>query len=150
MDSAASLAIKLLFRDNFNGGTVLLYPTSIMSSSHSGDPSLLTTSIDSMDADASQRGRKNKFTGLKLTFLTALGPEFIVYRAEGRSGAFYDYAARRFLRKYTLKAKGDFYSEAVEDPDEPDDDDDGCPTQAEADAQKLRYDALRAVSVRQT
>lgn len=102
-----------------------------------------------MDAEPARRGPKDKFKGLKLVFLNSLGPEFIIYRAEGRSGAFYNYAARRFLCKYRLKAEGDFYSEVAEDPDEPDEgaDADGCSTQAQADLETERYDDLRAVSV---
>lgn len=106
-----------------------------------------------MDTVVTQSGPKNKFKGLKLAFLKALGAEFIVYRAESRSGAFYNYAVRRFLRRYGLKSEGDFYSELAEDPDNDDDDadaDDGCLTQAEANAQKERFDDLRVVSIHQT
>lgn len=104
-------------------------------------------SLASANGPAASRGRQNKFQGLKLAFLNALGAEFVVYRAEGRSGEFLDYSVKRFLRKYGWTAKGGFYSEPAEDPEEPDDDDgdEGCLTQAEADAEKERFDVLRTV-----
>lgn len=105
-----------------------------------------------MDKVAAKRGRQHNFHGFKLIFLKALGAEFIVYRVEGRSGEFLDYSTRRFLRKYKWTAEGGFYGEPDVDPEEPDDDDvvdvdNGCLTQVQADTEKERFDALRAVSI---
>lgn len=102
-----------------------------------------------MEKVVAKPGCQHKFRGLKLIFLKALGPEFIVYRAESRSGEFLDYAVRKFLRKYGWTAEGRFYSKPNEDPEEPEDDDDdnGCLTQAGADIEKEQFDALRVVSI---
>lgn len=104
-----------------------------------------------MDTVIVKRGRQHKFSGLKLTFLKGLGAEFLIYRAEGRSGAFLDYAVRRFLRKYGWTVEGGFYCEPDEDPEEPDDVDvnvdDGCLTQVGADIEQDRFTELRGVSI---
>lgn len=99
-----------------------------------------------------KRGSKGKFTGFKLAFLHLLAIEYVCWRAEGRSGSFYDYATRRFFRRY---GTGDFHLDPAEDSPEadvPDDDhndevDSGCTTEAEAVESKAQFDELRGVSI---
>lgn len=100
--------------------------------------------------DTGSRGRKNAFTGFKFAFLTLLAAEYVVWRAEGRSGPFYDYVVGRFFRKFGYTTEGDFTDDPAEDPVELSGVDGvllGCRTQAEADMYKERYDALRTVSL---
>lgn len=99
-------------------------------------------------ANVSKRGSKGKFTGFKLAFLHLLASEYEAWRVEGRSGSFYDYATRRFLRKY---GTGDFHLNPAEDEPEADVDDDevdsGCTTEPEAVESQAKFDELRGVSI---
>lgn len=86
---------------------------------------------------------------MKLAFLVLLCSEFLIWRAEGRIGAFYDYAVRKFFKKYGYTITGAFNINPAEDPPEVDDVDDvdsGCRTAAEADVYAARFKELRLVS----
>lgn len=105
-----------------------------------------------MSSETSKRGRKGNFTGLKHAFLTLLASEFVIWRAEGRAGAFYDEVVRNFFNKYGYTTQGPFNINPAEDPEElevdgVDDAKSGCRTQAEADMHKKRFDELRLVSL---
>lgn len=99
---------------------------------------------------AKKRGKPGHFTGFKLAFLRLLAVQYAIWRAEGRSGAFYDYATRKFFRTF---GRGDLHLDPAEDPGEPECDEDdegedsGCATQAEADTAKTQFDGLRMVRI---
>lgn len=108
--------------------------------------------MDGTKDDVSKKcGSKGNFTGYKLAFLLLLANEYEIWRAEGRSGSFYDYVTRRFLRKF---GTGDFHLDPEEDPPEADIDEDedevdsGCTTEAEAAKAKAKFNELRVVSFR--
>lgn len=65
---------------------------------------------------AKKRGKPGHFTGFKLAFLRLLAVQYAIWRAEGRSGAFYDYATRKFFRTF---GRGDLHLDPAEDPGEP-------------------------------
>ncbi|KAF7965308.1 hypothetical protein HWV62_44518 [Athelia sp. TMB] len=98
-------------------------------------------------SSATRRGPKGNFQGIKLAFLMSLGPLFVQWRAEGRSGEFYDHAARLFMRRFGMwLAHQSFYLDPLKDPGDPGEDvaDAGCASQAEADTYKTQYDLVRA------